>query len=72
MQNLFVMFHYYVRYLDPHDKEMKKDLTEELKKLRNNVCSGMALVKILWITVNFMFQFRSPTVVTFKLPVCLN
>lgn len=68
MQNLFVMFHYYVRYLDPHDKDMKKDLTEELKKLRN----GMALVNILWITVNFMFQFRSPTVVTFKLPVCLN
>lgn len=58
------------RYLDPKDVKMKKDLTGELKELRNNVCSGMALVNILWITVNFMFQFRSPTVVTFQLPVC--
>lgn len=51
------------RYLDPKDVKMKKDLTGELKELRNNVCSGMALVNILWITVNFMFQFRSPTVI---------
>ncbi|XP_065922109.1 chitin synthase [Magallana gigas] len=57
------------KYLDPKDVKMKKDLTGELKELRNNVCSGMALVNILWITVNFMFQFRSPTVVTFQLPI---
>lgn len=60
------------RYLDPNDVKMRKDLSGELKELRNNVCSGMALVNILWITVNFMFQFRSPTVVTFQLPVCLK
>lgn len=57
------------RYLDPNDESMKNDLTEKLRELRNNVCSGMALMNILWITVNFMFQFRSPTVVTFQLPV---
>ncbi|XP_034321523.2 chitin synthase chs-2 isoform X2 [Magallana gigas] len=57
------------QYLDPNDESMKNDLTEKLRELRNNVCSGMALLNILWIVVNFMFQFRSPTVVTFQLPI---
>jgi hypothetical protein len=66
-ENYVVLF----RYLKPleRDEEKEKRAREQLKDLRNNVCGGMALVNLVWIAINFMFQLRSPTVVTIKLPV---
>ncbi|XP_062607558.1 chitin synthase chs-2-like [Saccostrea cucullata] len=54
-------------YLEPikEDKDKEKKVEEELRELRNNVCGGMALINLLWISVNFLFQLRRPTVVTF-------
>ncbi|XP_062608332.1 chitin synthase-like, partial [Saccostrea cucullata] len=59
------------RYLKPLERDPAKEdkVKEQLRELRNNVCGGMALVNLLWIAVNFMFQLRSPAVVTFKLPI---
>ncbi|XP_062596153.1 chitin synthase-like [Saccostrea cucullata] len=54
-------------YLKPleKDEDKEKKVKEELRELRNNVCGGMALINLIWISVNFMFQLRKPTVVTF-------
>ncbi|XP_061190013.1 chitin synthase chs-1-like [Saccostrea echinata] len=58
------------RYLKPLERDPAKEnkVKEQLRELRNNVCGGMALLNLLWIAVNFMFQLRSPAVITFKLP----
>ncbi|XP_061190012.1 chitin synthase chs-2-like [Saccostrea echinata] len=59
------------RYLKPLERDPAKEnkVKEQLRELRNNVCGGMALVNLLWIAVNFMFQLRSPAVISFKLPI---
>lgn len=59
------------RYLYPLEKnpdKEKKDL-ENLMELRNNVCGGMALINILWVAINFMFQYKKPTVIDIPLSV---
>lgn len=46
----------------------KKETQKSLIDLRNNVCLGMAMINLLWIAINFMFQLTSPT----KIPIALN
>lgn len=41
-------------------------------ELRNNVCGGMALVNMLWVAINFMFQYKKPTVIDIPLSVSTN
>lgn len=38
-----------------------------MKELRNNVCGGMALINMLWVAINFMFQYKKPTVISIPL-----
>uniref|UniRef100_A0A8W8N3N0 Myosin motor domain-containing protein n=1 Tax=Magallana gigas TaxID=29159 RepID=A0A8W8N3N0_MAGGI len=58
------------KYLKPMEKDKRKEKedTEKLKELRNNVCGGMALINMLWVAINFMFQYRKPTVISIPLP----
>lgn len=51
------------------DKKKEKEDTEKLKELRNNVCGGMALINMLWVAINFMFQYKKPTVIRIPLSV---
>lgn len=51
------------------DKKKEKEDTEKLKELRNNVCGGMALINMLWVAINFMFQYKKPTVISIPLSV---
>lgn len=41
--------------------EKKKNDAKALIELRNNIALGMAMINLLWIAINFMFQFESPT-----------
>jgi len=43
------------------DSETKKQTAKDLMELRTNICVGMAIINLLWIAINFMFQFTSPT-----------
>ncbi|XP_061180822.1 chitin synthase chs-2-like [Saccostrea echinata] len=54
------------RYLKPpqRDEAKENEDREKLKELRNNVCAGMAVLNLIWVSINFMFQLRRPTVVT--------
>lgn len=51
------------------DKKKEKEDKEKLKELRNNVCGGMALINMLWVAINFMFQYKKPTVISIPLSV---
>lgn len=51
------------------DKKKEKEDIEKLKELRNNVCGGMALINMLWVAINFMFQYKKPTVISIPLSV---
>lgn len=51
------------------DKKKEKEDTEKLKELRNNVCGGMALINMLWVAINFMFQYKKPTIISIPLSV---
>lgn len=51
------------------DNIKEKEDTEKLKELRNNVCGGMALINMLWVAINFMFQYKKPTVISIPLSV---
>lgn len=51
------------------DQKKEKEDTEKLKELRNNVCGGMALINMLWVAINFMFQYKKPTVISIPLSV---
>lgn len=51
------------------DNKKEKEDTEKLKELRNNVCGGMALINMLWVAINFMFQYKKPTVISIPLSV---
>jgi len=53
------------------DKQKQKATAEKLIELRNSVCGGMAIINMLWIAVNFMFQLKKPAVITFPLSVSL-
>ena len=64
----------FFRYLYPLQKDPekeKKDL-QNLIELRNNVCGGMALINILWVAINFMFQYKKPTVIDIPLSVSIR
>ena len=63
----------FLRYLYPleEDKEKQKKDHEKLLELRNNVCGGMALINILWVAVNFMFQYKKPTEISIPLSVSI-
>ncbi|XP_065940998.1 chitin synthase chs-2 isoform X2 [Magallana gigas] len=56
----------YLYPLEKNKEKEKKDL-ENLMELRNNVCGGMALINILWVAINFMFQYKKPTVIDIPL-----
>ncbi|XP_048727151.2 uncharacterized protein LOC125645600 isoform X7 [Ostrea edulis] len=56
----------YLKPLDTDKEKQKKDLAS-LIELRNNVCGGMALINILWVAINFMFQLKKPTVINIPL-----
>lgn len=51
------------------DNKKEKEDTEKLKELRNNVCGGMVLINMLWVAINFMFQYKKPTVISIPLSV---
>lgn len=72
VQNIFwYKWHSFDRYLKPMEKDKRKEKedTEKLKELRNNVCGGMALINMLWVAINFMFQYKKPTVIDIPLSV---
>ncbi|XP_052803668.1 uncharacterized protein LOC128233850 isoform X2 [Mya arenaria] len=50
------------RYLKPLElsEEKKKNDLNGLLELRTNICIGMVIINLLWIAINFMFQFTSP------------
>ncbi|XP_060583228.1 chitin synthase chs-1-like [Ruditapes philippinarum] len=56
------------KYLKPLDltEQQKKNTAKELIDLRNNIALGMAMINLLWIAINFMFQFESPTTIPLK------
>lgn len=43
-----------------------------MMELRNNLCGGMALINMLWVAINFMFQYKKPTVIDIPLSVSTN
>lgn len=47
------------KYLKPldSDKEKEEKMKASLLELRNSVVFGIALVNLLWIAINFMFQY---------------
>lgn len=67
-------FSLYFRYLKPLDLSdaKKKENAQQLVELRNNIALGMAMINLLWIAINFMFQFQSPTTIPLKLSVSIN
>ena len=69
--NVTFMFPFIHRYLKPLDlsDDQKKNMHRGLVELRNNVCLGMAMINILWIAINFMFQLSSPTKIRVRLTV---
>lgn len=62
------------KYLYPldADKNKQKETAARLIELRNSVCAGMAIVNLLWIAINFMFQLRKPAVISFPIPTNLD
>ncbi|XP_060077330.1 uncharacterized protein LOC132556893 [Ylistrum balloti] len=62
------------KYLYPldADKQKQKETAARLIELRNSVCAGMAIVNLLWIAINFMFQLRKPAVISFPVPSNLD
>ena len=42
-----------------------------LIELRNNACLGMAVINLLWIAINLMFQLTLPTKINIKLSVSI-
>ncbi|XP_069120489.1 chitin synthase chs-2-like isoform X3 [Argopecten irradians] len=58
------------KYLSPLDANVKaqKETQETLIELRNGVCGGIAVINVIWIAVNFMFQLRGPGLVTIPIP----
>ncbi|XP_053409096.1 uncharacterized protein LOC123560719 isoform X2 [Mercenaria mercenaria] len=53
------------KYLEPLTltDDQKKNTAKGLIELRNNIALGMAMINLLWIAINFMFQFESPTTI---------
>ena len=68
------MYSIFIRYLYPlkKDEEKEKKDLQNLIELRNNVCGGMALINILWVAINFMFQYKKPTVIDIPLSVSIR
>ncbi|KAL4229437.1 chitin synthase I [Mactra antiquata] len=62
------------KYLKPLDysDEKKKNDAAALIDLRNNIALGMAMINMLWIAINFMFQFESPTTISLPLTESLQ
>ncbi|XP_033733062.1 uncharacterized protein LOC117322317 [Pecten maximus] len=62
------------KYLYPLDvdKNKQKETAAKLIELRNSVCAGMAIINLLWIAINFMFQLRKPAVISFPTPTNLD
>ncbi|KAK3584473.1 hypothetical protein CHS0354_005276 [Potamilus streckersoni] len=48
------------RYLCPIDKdpEREKKMADSLRELRNSVALGVAMINLLWMAINFMFQLK--------------
>ncbi|KAL3836174.1 hypothetical protein ACJMK2_021616 [Sinanodonta woodiana] len=48
------------KYLHPIDKDVQaeKAMADSLLDLRNNVALGIAMINLLWMAINFMFQLR--------------
>ncbi|XP_012946079.1 uncharacterized protein LOC101864585, partial [Aplysia californica] len=44
--------------------EEKKNIADELRELRNNSSFGLIIINLLWMAVNFMFQFTTAAKVT--------
>lgn len=38
-------------------------MKQALIELRNSACFGMAMINLLWMAINFMFQYKQPTVI---------
>ncbi|KAJ8307221.1 hypothetical protein KUTeg_015305 [Tegillarca granosa] len=49
-------------YLKPIelDNQAIEQMKAELTDLRNSVCGGMAMINLIWLAINFMFQLKSP------------
>ncbi|XP_045209891.2 chitin synthase chs-2-like [Mercenaria mercenaria] len=56
----------YLKPLKLSDDQIKNN-AKGLIELRNNLALGMAMINLLWIAINFMFQFESPTTISLKL-----
>ncbi|XP_053372898.1 uncharacterized protein LOC123560715 [Mercenaria mercenaria] len=55
------------KYLEPlASTDEQKKVEKGLIELRNNIALGMAMINLLWIAINFMFQFESPTTIPLK------
>ncbi|XP_021367708.1 uncharacterized protein LOC110459671 [Mizuhopecten yessoensis] len=59
-----------IKYLAPLDTNIKiqKETHEKLLDLRNGVCGGIAVINVVWMAVNFMFQLRGPGLVSIPIP----
>ncbi|XP_060583230.1 LOW QUALITY PROTEIN: chitin synthase chs-2-like [Ruditapes philippinarum] len=56
----------YLKPLKPKKEEIE-NTAKSLIDLRNNIALGMAMINLLWIAVNFMFQFERPTTISLKI-----
>ncbi|KAL8563825.1 hypothetical protein ACOMHN_061949 [Nucella lapillus] len=54
------------KYLAPldSDKEKEKELGHQLIELRNQVIFGFSMINLLWMAINFMFQYTVAVPVT--------
>lgn len=57
------------KYLKPldADKEKEEDMKKSLIELRNSVCFAMIMLNLLWMAINFMFQYTAPVVLKFRI-----
>ncbi|KAL3836166.1 hypothetical protein ACJMK2_021608 [Sinanodonta woodiana] len=56
------------RYLYPLDKDpqTEKEMANKLLQLRNSVALGIAMINLLWMAINFMFQLKGGLTVTIQ------
>ncbi|ESO85384.1 hypothetical protein LOTGIDRAFT_154879 [Lottia gigantea] len=62
------------KYLYPIDKDPEKEqqVKTSLQELRNNVVYGMCMINLLWIGINFIFQYKPNEATIILLPYSYN
>lgn len=65
-ESLFICRYEYPLIIPP---EEQKKTAADLETLRTNTCIGFAIINLLWLAINFMFQFKQPAMVSIPLPV---